>query len=75
MVITPAQAHMHFEVLVRAGIPPISTVGDPGVHGAGTKGTQGMGVSTPMAAAVADATVGLVGDLHMPNDGMFAIGM
>ena len=32
-------------------------------------GTQGMGVSTPMAAAVADATVGLAGLEHMPKVG------
>lgn len=74
MVITPAQAHMHCDVLVSAGFPPINTVGDPGVQGAKVTGTQGMGVSTPLAAAVADATVGLAMEVHMPKGGMFAMG-
>jgi hypothetical protein len=46
----------------------------PGVQGDVVTGTQGMGVSTPIAAAVAEATVGLDGDEHMPNVGMLAIG-
>ena len=54
---------------------PIMTVGDPGAHGAAVTGTQGMGVSTPSAAAVAAATVGFEGELHIPNGGIFAIGM
>ncbi len=36
---------------------------------------QGMGVSTPKAAAVAEATVGLASDMHIPNGMMFVIGM
>lgn len=36
---------------------------------------QGIGVSTPEAAAVAEATVGLASDMHMPNGMMFTIGM
>src|SRR3954465_3795018 len=71
---TPPQEHMHFEVLFSAGIPPSSTVGAPGAHGAVT-GTHGMGVSTPRAAAVAEATVGLAMDMHMPKGGMFVIGI
>jgi len=35
---------------------------------------HGIGVSTPRAAAVAAATIGLAGDMHMPNVGMLAIG-
>jgi hypothetical protein len=46
----------------------------PGAHGATITGMQGMGVSTPMAAAVADATVGLDMDWHMPKGMMFTIG-
>jgi|ERR1017187_789828 hypothetical protein len=65
---------MQVDVLLSAGIPPIMTVAEPGVHGAVT-GTQGMGVSTPKAAAVAEATAGLAMDMHMPNVGMFVIGM
>ncbi len=38
------------------------TVGEPGIHGAVVFGMHGMGVSTPLAADVADATVGLAKD-------------
>ena len=37
-------------------------------------GTHGIGVSVPMAAAVADATVGLAIDRHIPNGAMLTIG-
>jgi hypothetical protein len=73
--ITPAQLHTHLLVLFKAGMPPMVTVGDPGVHGAGITGTHGCGVSTPDAAAVAVMTAGFVGALHMPNGGIFAIGL
>jgi hypothetical protein len=33
-----------------------------------------MGVRTPNAAVVAEATVGFDGEEHMPNGGMFTIG-
>jgi hypothetical protein len=36
---------------------------------------QGIGVSTPIAAAVAAATIGLAGDMHMPNGMIFTSGM
>jgi hypothetical protein len=52
----------------------MTTLVDPGVHGADVAGTQGCGVSTPAAAAVAAATCGFSGDLHIPNDAMFVIG-
>jgi hypothetical protein len=65
---------MSFDESVSAGILPISTVGDPGTQGAAVTGTQGMGVSTPRAAAVAAATVGFEGELHMPNGGIFTMG-
>jgi predicted DNA repair protein MutK len=64
---------MQVEVLFKAGMAPIMTVAEPGVHGAVT-GMQGMGVRTPRAAAVAAATVGLATDMHMPKGGMFTIG-
>lgn len=73
--ITPPQEHINLELLLRAGMLPIRTVGDPGAHGAAVTGTQGMGVRTPNAAAVAAATVGLEGELHMPNGGMLEMGM
>jgi hypothetical protein len=36
---------------------------------------HGIGVSTPKAAAVAAATVGLAGELHIPNGMTFTIGL
>src|SRR5205823_3204085 len=68
-------AHISFELLSSAGIPPINAVGAPGTHGAGKTGTQGMGVNTPSAAAVAAATVGLAIDEHIPNGRTFTIGL
>jgi hypothetical protein len=73
--ITPPQLHMHFEVLLRAGILATNTVGDPGAQGAAVTGTQGMGVRTPRAAAVAAATIGLAMELHIPNGRMFIMGL
>jgi hypothetical protein len=35
---------------------------------------HGCGVSTPIAAAVAAATCGLAGHMHIPNDAMLVIG-
>jgi hypothetical protein len=56
-------------------MPAIKTVGEPGTQGAGVTGTQGIGVNTPNAAAVAAATVGFDGDVHMPNGMMFTNGL
>jgi hypothetical protein len=56
-------------------MPPRFTVELPGDQGAGVSGMQGIGVRTPMAAAVAAATVGFAMDLHIPNGRMFSIGM
>jgi hypothetical protein len=36
---------------------------------------QGIGVNTPRAAAVAAATCGLAGELHIPKGGMFTNGL
>src|SRR6266478_517813 len=74
IVITPAHMHMHMEELLRAGCLPIRTVGDPGVQGAVVAGMQGMGVNTPSAAAVAEATVGFAMDMHIPKVGMLVMG-
>lgn len=52
-----------------------NTVGAPTTHGAGVLGTQGIGVSTPDAADVAEATVGLASDEQTPKGGMFVIGL
>jgi hypothetical protein len=75
MLMTPPQLHMHLEVLSRAGMFLINTVAAPGVQGAAMTGMHGIGVSTPSAAVVAAATVGLLGVLHIPNGGMFTIGL
>jgi hypothetical protein len=73
--ITPAQLHISFELSLRAGFPPINTVGDPGIQGAVVMGRQGIGVSTPSAAVVAAATMGLASEVHTPKGIMFMNGM
>jgi hypothetical protein len=65
---------MQVEELLSAGMPPIIVVAEPGVQGLVVTGMQGMGVRTPRAAAVADATVGLAMDMHAPKVGMFVMG-
>jgi hypothetical protein len=67
--------HISWETLSSVGMLASSTVGAPVTHGAGVAGTQGIGVSTPNAAAVAAATVGLEGDMHIPKGIIFVIGM
>jgi hypothetical protein len=75
MEICPAQLHISIELLFNAGWFASVTVGDPGIQGDGVTGMHGIGVSTPMAAAVAAATIGLAGDWHIPNGMMLTIGM
>src|SRR4051812_23409716 len=65
---------MHLLGWFSAGIPRSMIVGTPGAHGATVTGTQGMGVSTPSAAAVAAATVGFASDRHIPKGRIFIIG-
>ena len=74
-MITPPNEQVHIEALLSAGCPPTRTVGDPGAHGAAVIGVHGIGVSTPSAAAVAAATVGLAIDMHMPNGKMLTNGL
>src|SRR3984957_13096452 len=74
-LMTPAHMHISVEVLSSVGMLPSSTVGAPGTQGATVAGIHGMGVRTPIAAAVAAATIGLAGDIHMPNGMMFTSGM
>lgn len=75
MEMSPAQAHNNTDVLSRAGVLPIKTVGAPGVHGEKVIGTQGWGDSIPSIADVAAATAGLARDTHMPNGMIFTPGM
>jgi hypothetical protein len=63
------------QLLFNAGILAINEVAEPGTQGATVFGIQGIGVSTPKAAAVAAATIGLAIELHIAKGGMFAIGM
>src|SRR4051812_23986205 len=72
---TPAQLHINLEVMFSAGMPPRSIVGDPGAQGAVVIGMHGIGVSTPMAAEVAAATIGLAMLMHIPNGRMFTMGL
>jgi hypothetical protein len=55
-------------------MPPTNAVAEPGIQGAEVMGMQGMGVSTPSAAAVAAATIGLETQLHMPNGNTLTMG-
>lgn len=71
--IIPPHMHISFELLFKAGRFAKSTVGEPGAHGAGVTGTHGMGVNTPSAAAVAEATVGFANELHIPKGSIFTI--
>lgn len=55
----PPQLQINLLLLFNAGILAMSTVGEPGAQGVDVTGIQGMGVNTPIAAEVADATWGL----------------
>ena len=72
---TPPHVQTHMLWLVRAGMLSTSIIGLPGCQGAVRAGMQGMGVSTPMAALVAEATVGLLSVLHMPKGMTFTMGL
>lgn len=74
MVIIPPHVQIQVDRSSSAGCPPSKTVGAPGAHGATVTGMHGMGVSTPRAAAVAEATSGLASLVHIPNGGMFTMG-
>lgn len=74
IVMTPPHMHMQVEVLLRAGMLAMRTVGEPGVQGAVVAGIHGMGVKTPNAAAVAAMTVGFAGLMHMAKGMIFTIG-
>ena len=75
MLMTPANAQFNLQVLFSAGMPRNNSVGDPGAHGAGSVGVQGMGVKTPSAAVVAAATAGFASEVHMMNGGTLTNGM
>ncbi len=70
MAIVPAHAHIHWQSCVNKGLPSINSALPDAIHD-DVCGTQGCGVSTPSAAAVAAATCGFARDVHIPKDGMF----
>lgn len=72
--ICPPQLHIHLQLSNNTGKLEIFTC-PPGAHGAAITGIQGMGVSTPIAADVAEATVGLASDWHMPKGAILTIGL
>jgi hypothetical protein len=74
MLTIPPHWHWQVEESFKAAWPPTVTEVEPGVQGADVIGMHGCGVSVPMAAAVAAATCGLLGDMHMPKVAMFTIG-
>ena len=79
-LMTPAKAHISLLELLSRGFPPTRTVGAPGTQTPAGVKVQGMGVRTPRAAAVAEATKGLAREEHMPKVGsvvseMVAIGI
>lgn len=75
MEMIPAHKQGHTHDFSRAGAPCTNKSGLPGIHGAWVLGIQGMGVSTPIAADVAAATVGLASERHSPNGAMLTSGL
>src|SRR5690625_3260370 len=74
MEMTPPHAHWQSEPADSTACPEIVVLGDPGFHGPAGIGTQGIGVSVPSAAAVADATAGFDRLVHIAKGGMFIPG-
>jgi hypothetical protein len=74
MAMMPPHMQVQVEVLVSAGRPPTSTVGEPGAHGVVTAGIHGCGVNTPSAAAVAAMTCGFAGLIHIAKGIMLTCG-
>ena len=72
---TPPHIQISLLLTVSVGAPWVSTWRLPGAQGAVVAGTHGMGVSTPQAAEVAEATVGLARERHIPKVGMLTIGL
>ena len=65
--------HMSLQSCARHGFPPISTLFPLGIKLI-VCGMQGCGVRTPSAAAVAEATIGLVNVVHIPKGPTFVMG-
>jgi hypothetical protein len=65
---------MAVESLARHGFPSARHFAWVAIQGPATAGTHGCGVSTPKAAAVAAATVGLPKDEHIPQPEILTLG-
>lgn len=63
------------QVWETAGMLLTVTVATGGTHGAMVIGIQGIGVKTPKAAAVAAATIGLDGVMHITKGVKLAMGI
>lgn len=74
-LIMPPQMQVRQAVSFSAGNIAVGTVGAPVTQGAGVFGTQGIGVSAPMAADVAEAVAGKAREEHTPKGGMFIKGL
>ena len=72
MAITPPQAQTQTEFSLTNGTPVEPAVIEPGAQGETMTGMQGIGVSTPSAAAVAAVTSGLRMLSHSPKEVMLA---
>ncbi len=64
---------MHLHSFVRQGFPPAITLLLEGSQVPVVAGTQGWGVRTPSAAAVADATAGFARLRHIPKLWMLTV--
>ena len=69
---TPPQAQLSIQVLSTAGIPPMSTLGQPGFQGPAGTGTQGAGVKSTGGGRL---VAGFATLLHMAKGGTFALGL
>lgn len=71
----PPKRQLNFESIFSASCPLTFTLLQDPVQSSAVQGMQGMGVSTPNAAAVAAATMGFAGLEHIPKGRMFKNGI
>jgi hypothetical protein len=72
--IMPPHMHTHLLETVASGSAEAKVEIAGGTHGAMTLGMHGIGVSAPIAAAVAAMTCGFAMLWHIPKGGMFTMG-
>jgi hypothetical protein len=73
--ITPPNMHAHVLMELATGSMPWNVVREGGAQVVGIRGVHGIGVSAPIAAAVALATAGLAGLRHRPNGRILTTGV